>query len=150
MFISTRISLRPSFNHFYLHISSASDLSEEIIYDSWSILQSDPNNYESLIQQYVVKALDWLQKKSIEISKIGNICNILRYTNGVRLKEEFCVRLIYCLVFALEATHQNEFAQKVNLLTISLCDLNHVCFKRKQHLFGFFSLILHKIHSLKF
>lgn len=84
-----------------------------MIYDSWSIKQSDPDIYGSLIQQHVVKAFDWLQKKSIEISKIGNICNILKYTCGVRLKEEFCVRLIYCLGFALEPLQQNEFATKV-------------------------------------
>lgn len=100
-------------SHRFNSISSASDLSEQIVFDSWSIKQSNPDVYGSLIQQYVVKAFDWLQKKSIEISKIGNICNILSYTNGVRLKEEFCVRLIYCLGYALESMHQNEFATKV-------------------------------------
>lgn len=94
-------------------ILSASDLSERIVFNSWSTKQSNPDVYGSLIQQYVVKAFDWLQKKSIEISKIGNICNILTYTNGVRVKEEFCVRLIYCLSYALEPMHQSELATKV-------------------------------------
>lgn len=111
-FDSTRLKY-DSIQFKFHFISSASDLSEQIVYDSWSIKQTNPDVYGSLIQQYVVKAFDWLQKKSIEISKIGNICNILTYTNGVRLKEDFCVRLIYCLGYALEPTHQNEFATKV-------------------------------------
>lgn len=114
-----------SFNHPIFLISSASDLSEQIIFDAWSILQPDPDSYGSLIQQYVIKAFDWMQKKSIEISKIGNICNILKYTTGVRLKEEFCVRLIYCLSYALDATHQNELASKVRDFLVSF-DI-HIC-----------------------
>lgn len=105
MFITIHIHSHP--------ISSASDLSEQIIFDSWSMLQSSPDVCGSLIQQYVVKALDWLQKKSIEISRIGSICNVLHYTNDVRLKEDFCVRVIYSLGYALGPTHQNEFATKV-------------------------------------
>lgn len=96
---------------------SASDLSEEIVFDSWRAKQSDPANYGAFVQQCIVKAFDWLQTKSIELSKIGNICNILAYTNGARAKEEFCVRLIYCLGFALESTHQNEIATKVRIQT---------------------------------
>lgn len=78
------------------------------------MLQPDPDTYGSFVQQYVVKAFDWLQKKSIENLNIGNICNILKYTNSIRLKDEFCIRLIYCLGYALEPTHQNEFASKVH------------------------------------
>lgn len=94
--------------------SSASDLTEQIIFDSQCIMQSNPDAYGILIEQYVKKAFDWLQKKSIELSTIGNICNILSYTNDVRLKEEFCVRLVYCLGFALEPKHHDAFATKVN------------------------------------
>lgn len=79
------------------------------------MLQSKPDISGSLIQQYIVKSFDWLQKKSIEISKIGSICNILSYTNDVQLKEDFCVRVIYSLGYALEPTYQNEFATKVCL-----------------------------------
>lgn len=69
----------------------------------------------------MLKAFDWLQTKSIELSKIGNICNILAYTNGTRAKEEICVRLIYCLGFALESIHQNEIATKVRTNTHIAC-----------------------------
>lgn len=93
---------------------SASDLTEQIVYDSWSEQQSNPDVYTPLVQ-YVVKAFDWLQKKSIEISRIGSICNILNYTNGARMKDDFCVRVIYCLGYALDPTHQSEFATKVLL-----------------------------------
>lgn len=93
--------------------SSESDLSEQIMFDAWISKQTDSNTFEALIQQYVVKALDWFQKKSIEISKIGSISNILRYTNGIRSKEEFCVRLIYCLGFSLTATHQDALTTQV-------------------------------------
>lgn len=110
---------------------SASDLSEQIIYDSWGKQQSNPNVYASLIQ-HVVKAFDWLQKKSIEISRIGSICNILNYTNGAHLKEEFCVRVIYCLGYALEPIHQNEFATKVLLHSMILVKL--------KFLFSFFHI----------
>lgn len=87
------------------------------MFDSWRAKQSDPANYGAFVQQCIVKAFDWLQTKSIELSKIGNICNILAYTNGARAKEEFCVRLIYCLGFALESAHQNEIATKVRIQT---------------------------------
>lgn len=97
----------------FIDIQSASDLSEQIVFDSWCAKQSDPTNYGSFVQQCIVKAFDWLQTKSIELSKIGNICNILAYTNSIRSKEEFCVRLIYCLGYALEAIYQNEIATKV-------------------------------------
>lgn len=102
----------------YRLFQSASDLSEQIVFDSWCTKQSDPTNYGSFVQQCIVKAFDWLQTKSIELSKIGNICNILAYTNGTRSKEEFCVRLIYCLGYALEAIHQNEIATKVRFMVI--------------------------------
>lgn len=101
---------------------SASDLSEQIVFDSWCTKQSDPTNYGSFVQQCIVKAFDWLQTKSIELSKIGNICNILAFANGTRSKEEFCVRLIYCLGFALESIHQNEIATKVCTHTYSSTD----------------------------
>lgn len=95
-------------------------------------MQNDQRIYEAFIQQYVVKAIDWLQKKSIEISKIGHICNILKYTNGVQRKEEFCVRLIYCLGFALESEHQNEIATKVRFIYI----IHVYILQHRKHIFS--------------
>lgn len=112
-FIIIRIKYTTKRFYVFRLFQSVSDLSEQIVFDSWCTKQSDPTNYGSFVQQCIVKAFDWLQTKSIELSKIGNICNILALTNGTHLKEEFCVRLIYCLGFALESIHQNEIATKV-------------------------------------
>lgn len=103
-----------------IFISSESDLSEQTIFDAFFSTHPDLDTLESLIQQNIIKALDWLQKKSIEVSKIGSICNILNYTNGIRLKDELNVRLIYCLGFSLTPNIQNEFAIQVCLALVQL------------------------------
>lgn len=100
------------FNQF--NVCSASDLPEQILYDSWSIKHQDSDIYNLIIKEYLVKASHWAQKKSIEFSKIQSVLNILKSTNGTESKQEFCVRLIYYFGYALNANYQNEFAIKVN------------------------------------
>lgn len=82
--------------------------------------QTVPDKFESFIQQYLIKALDWTQKKSIDISKVGNVSNILKYADGTQSKEEFCVRLIYSFGYSLEPIYQNDFATKVGFFGLSL------------------------------
>lgn len=84
------------------------------IYDSWIAKQPSPDAFATLVRQYLAKALDWAEKKSIDLPKIGVISNALKYTNGVVNKTEFCVRLIYCFGYGLNESQQNEFAAKVS------------------------------------
>lgn len=93
---------------------SSTDLALATVYDSWIGKQPSPDAFATLVKQYLAKALDWTEKKSIDLPKIGVVSNVLKYTNGVINKTDFCVRLVYCLGYALNGNQQNEFAAKVS------------------------------------
>lgn len=66
------------------------------------------------MKKYLINAMEWAQNKSPDAWNNGSIQNILRYSDGVRSKNEFCVRLIYSFGFALKPEYQSDFASKVS------------------------------------
>lgn len=92
---------------------SLTDLTESTVIQPWLVKQPDPGAFEAFVNQYVMRALDWAQKKSVNFNNVGTMTNVLKCTDGIRTKEEFCVRLIYSFGYALSAELQSEFAAKV-------------------------------------
>lgn len=94
-------------------MNSVTDLPEQILYDSWSMKQPNPELFTIFMKKLLTNTMDWANGKSLNIWNNGSIQNILRYCDGIQTKNEFCVRFIYSFGFALKPEYQNEFANKV-------------------------------------
>lgn len=97
-----------------LYACSVTDLPEHILYDAWSMKQPNPELFTIFMKKFLTNAMEWATSKSLNVWNNGSIQNILRYSDGIQSKNEFCVRLIYSFGFALTPEYQDDFAGKVS------------------------------------
>lgn len=77
--------------------------------------QPNPELFTIFMRKFLTNAMEWATGKSLNVWTNGSIQNILRYSDGIRSKNEFCVRLIYSFGFALKPEYQDDFATKVSI-----------------------------------
>lgn len=90
--------------------------------------QPNPDIFTTYVKKYLSNAMEWTKNNSPNAWNNGCIQNILRYIDGIRTKNELCVRLIYSFGFALKPEYQSDFASNVSICEVILFGLWSVCF----------------------
>lgn len=80
--------------------------------------QPNPDIFTTYVKKYLSNAMEWTKNNSPNAWNNGCIQNILRYIDGIRTKNELCVRLIYSFGFALKPEYQSDFASNVSICEV--------------------------------
>lgn len=92
---------------------SAEDLPDSVLVDTWIQSSENAEKITAFASQYISQALSWVHSKQKTAPTSGVINNVLNNSVGSTTKDEFAVRLVYGVGFALSSELHSEFANKV-------------------------------------